>query len=59
MEVLVVSVCELTDVGVRVVLGDLRADVLVGFLVKALTARNDRAVVHICTTRVLGLGDLP
>lgn len=59
MEVVFVTVGQFTDVRVRVVLGDLRADVLVGLFMESLTTGHDRAVVGHCATRVLGLGDFP
>lgn len=59
MEVVVVTVGHFADVGVRVVLGDLRADVLVGLFVESLATGDDRAVVSHSATRVLGLGDFP
>lgn len=45
MEVVIVTVGHFADVGIRVVLGDLRADVLVGLFVKTLATGHDRAVV--------------
>lgn len=59
MEVIVITVRHFADVGIGVVPGDLRADVFVGFLVESLTARNNRAVIGHCATRVLRLGNLP
>lgn len=59
MEVIVIAVRQFADVRIGIVLGDLRADVLVGLLVESLTARYDRAVVRHGATRVLSLGNLP